>query len=55
MPVPLTQCNRDAWIEGLWTLCIGITILFSSAFGLVRGKNLYAFASDMAMERLQDI
>ena len=44
MTIPLTQCNRDEWIEGLWTLMIGCTILFSSVFGMVRGKNLYAFA-----------
>jgi hypothetical protein len=55
MTIPLTQCNRDEWIEGLWTLMIGCTILFSSVFGMVRGKNLYAFASDASMERLQEI
>ena len=54
MTVPLIQCNRDEWIEGLWTLMIGVTVLFSSAFGMIRGKNLYAFASDES-ERLQEI
>jgi hypothetical protein len=55
MTIPLTQCNRDEWIEGLWTLMIGCTVLFSSVFGMVRGKNLYAFASDETLERLQEI
>lgn len=46
MPVAIEQCNRDDWIAGVWTLMIGLTLLFSSIFGLTKGKEFYAFASD---------
>ena len=46
MPVAIEQCNRDDWIEGVWTLAIGSTLLASAVFGLLKGKMLYAFASD---------
>jgi multisubunit Na+/H+ antiporter MnhG subunit len=57
MPVALTQCNRDDWIAGVWTLMIGVTLLFSSVFGLIRGADLYTFASDAPVKeaRLQEI
>lgn len=46
MPVALEQCNRDDWIAGVWTMMVGLTLLFSSVFGLLKGQGLYAFASD---------
>jgi len=46
MPVAIEQCNRDDWIAGVWTMMVGLTILTSSMFGLIKGKKLYAFASD---------
>ena len=46
MPVAIEQCNRDDWIAGVWTFMVGFTILSSSVFGLIKGKKLYAFASD---------
>jgi len=45
MTIAIEQCNRDDWIEGVWTLAIGSTLLASAVFGLLRGKMLYAFAS----------
>jgi hypothetical protein len=50
MSVASNQCNRDDWIEGVWTMMIGLTLLFSSIFGLTKGKELYAFASDKVVE-----
>lgn len=57
MPVALTQCNRDDWIAGVWTLMVGVTLLFSAVFGLLRGADLYTFASDAPVKeaRLQEI
>ena len=46
MPVAIEQCNREEWIAGVWTLMVGLTLLFSSIFGLLKGQKLYAFASD---------
>ena len=46
MTIAIEQCNRDDWIEGVWTLAIGSTLLASAVFGLLKGKMLYAFASD---------
>lgn len=37
-------CNRDMWIEGLWTFLLGFTLLISSTFGVVYGKKIYSFA-----------
>lgn len=56
MTVASNQCNRDDWIEGVWTMMIGLTLLFSSIFGLTKGKELYAFASDKEAKeaRLQE-
>lgn len=57
MTVAITQCNRDDWIAGVWTFMVGITLLFSSIFGLLRGKELYTFATDETAKvaRLQEI
>ena len=56
MTVASNQCNRDDWIEGVWTMMLGLTLLFSSIFGLTKGKELYAFASDKEAKeaRLQE-
>ena len=57
MTVAITQCNRDDWIAGVWTFMVGITLLSSSVFGLLRGKELYTFATDETAKvaRLQEI
>lgn len=36
------MCNRDVWLEGLWILSIGATVVVSSITGLVC-KNLFYF------------
>jgi len=39
-------CNKELWIEGLWYLLIGSTLVASSAFGLLKGNKIYIFSGE---------
>lgn len=45
-------CNRDKWIEGMWTFLIGLTLLLSSIFSVMYGQKIYSFARE---KRLQEV
>lgn len=48
----MEMCNRDKWIEGIWTFLIGLTLLFSSIFSVMYGQKIYSFARE---KRLQEV
>lgn len=45
----MSGCNRDTWVEGMWILCFGITVLLGSLIALQFGTN-YTFAEDILDE-----
>lgn len=46
----MEMCNRDKWIEGIWTFLIGFTLFLSCLFGTFYGQKFYSFASDKRLQ-----
>ena len=51
----MSSCNRDLWIEGMWIMCFGITVLLGSLIALQFGTSYSysAFIDDQDSERRQ--
>ena len=50
----MSNCNRDLWIEGMWIMCFGFTVLLGSLIALQFGTS-YSFSVDIIHNEDKDL